>query len=295
MGRSLDVKNHVLSHGYEYETSAYGDRINPVSGKKSFHAGEDLISSKYGADYIIAYQDGKVISTRNSVKGYSEEFASGNYICISHAGGYETRYFHLKPDSLQVETGQTVKKGQVIAFMGGTGMVTGVHLHFQVHLNGDTQNPVPYLTGEKSIPAKSEEITPPASGQKFKIGDNVVISGQLYGTSAAEKPGKTVSNIATKITRYTTGAAAPYNTTGDLGWMKESSIKLAGGAAPVPAAFTVGEKVKIKSSAGIYSRTTTKIPEKYKNKPYTIQQVGDKDVLLKELYSWVLKTDISKV
>ena len=58
-----------------------------------------------------------------------------------------------------------------------------------------------------------------------------------------------------------------------------------------PRTFKVGQKVRIKSSAKKYSRSTVTIPEKYKQKPYTIQQVGKDDILLKELYSWVKKED----
>ena len=56
--------------------------------------------------------------------------------------------------------------------------------------------------------------------------------------------------------------------------------------------FKVGQKVKIKSSAKKYSRSNTAIPSKYKNKNYTVQQVGKDDVLLKELYSWVKMSDV---
>lgn len=59
-----------------------------------------------------------------------------------------------------------------------------------------------------------------------------------------------------------------------------------------PRTFKVGQKVKIKSSAKKYSRSNVTIPAKYKNKPMTIQQVGKDDVLIKELYSWVKKTDV---
>src|SRR5690625_2778358 len=58
-----------------------------------------------------------------------------------------------------------------------------------------------------------------------------------------------------------------------------------------PKSFKVGQKVKIKSSAKKYSRSNVTIPAKYKNKSYTIQQVGKDDVLIKELYSWVKKKD----
>lgn len=59
-----------------------------------------------------------------------------------------------------------------------------------------------------------------------------------------------------------------------------------------PKAFKVGQKVKIKSSAKKYSRSTASIPSKYKNKTYTIQQIGNDDVLIKELYSWVKKSNL---
>lgn len=62
--------------------------------------------------------------------------------------------------------------------------------------------------------------------QKFKIGDNVIISGNLYKNSNANTPSGTIKNKITKITRYSKGTKHPYNTTGDIGWIDESSIKL---------------------------------------------------------------------
>ena len=61
---------------------------------------------------------------------------------------------------------------------------------------------------------------------KFKIGDKVIINGNLYKSSNATTPSSTVKNKITNITRIAKGAKHPYNTTGDLGWMDESSIKL---------------------------------------------------------------------
>lgn len=61
---------------------------------------------------------------------------------------------------------------------------------------------------------------------KFKIGDKVVINGYLYSSSNASKPSSSVSNKITYITRVAKGSKHPYNTTGDLGWMNESDIKL---------------------------------------------------------------------
>lgn len=61
---------------------------------------------------------------------------------------------------------------------------------------------------------------------KFKIGDKVIINGYLYKSSSATAPSGSVKNKVTKITRIASGTKHPYNTTGDLGWMDESSIKL---------------------------------------------------------------------
>lgn len=61
---------------------------------------------------------------------------------------------------------------------------------------------------------------------KFKIGDKVIINGYLYKSSNATTPSGSVKNKITNITRTANGSKHPYNTTGDLGWMNESSIKL---------------------------------------------------------------------
>lgn len=61
---------------------------------------------------------------------------------------------------------------------------------------------------------------------KFKIGDKVIINGYLYKSSNAPTPSGSVKNKVTYITRTANGSKHPYNTTGDLGWMDESSIKL---------------------------------------------------------------------
>ena len=62
------------------------------------------------------------------------------------------------------------------------------------------------------------------------IGKDVIINGQLFGTSAGGNPGKTVSNLKTKITRYAKGAKKPYNTTGDLGWVAAESVTFLDGS-----------------------------------------------------------------
>lgn len=109
-------------------------------------------------------------------------------------------------------------------------------------------------------PTPAPEPTPTPT-QKFKIGDSVVINGNLYTSSTASSPAGTVKNKTTKITRYAAGTAHPYNTTGDLGWMNESDIKLATASTSTSSAITKGCKVKFtgtKSYSGIALASWTK-------------------------------------
>lgn len=61
---------------------------------------------------------------------------------------------------------------------------------------------------------------------KFKIGDKVILNGYIYVSSNATTPAKKITNKVTNITRIAQGAKHPYNTTGDLGWCDEASLKL---------------------------------------------------------------------
>lgn len=104
-------------------------------------------------------------------------------------------------------------------------------------------------------PPKPQPTPKPTPGpsDKFNIGDRVVVNGPLYANSNAASPAGSVSNRTTNITRKNPGSAHPYNTTGDLGWMDESSIRKAEEPkpqptpqpAPQPTGLQVGDIVKI--------------------------------------------------
>lgn len=81
---------------------------------------------------IVAADSGKVVTA-------TYHYSYGNYVMIDHGGGYSTLYAHAS--SLAVSVGQTVTKGQTIAYVGSTGNSTGPHLHFEVRVNGVRQNP----------------------------------------------------------------------------------------------------------------------------------------------------------
>lgn len=139
----------VLKNGYEYMTSGYGNRTYYMNGNKisDFHLGIDLISAKYGTDYIVAFDSGKVVYS-----GYNGGY--GNVVYIDHENGYQTRYAHQQ--YLNVKVGDYVNKGDVLGYMGATGNVTGPHLHFEVRINGNTVNPYDYVFNGKQFPSTKD-------------------------------------------------------------------------------------------------------------------------------------------
>ena len=124
---------------------------------------------------------------------------------------------------------------------GRWGLGSGYTFRAYIYLPDDVQKVV---DGNTPAPAPT-----PGASDKFNIGDKVVINGPLYVNSNAAEPSGSVSNKTTTITRKAVGAAHPYNTEGDLGWMDESSIKKyeepKPTPAPTPAPLAVGDTVKI--------------------------------------------------
>ncbi|MBQ7638424.1 MAG: M23 family metallopeptidase [Clostridia bacterium] len=117
-------------------TSPFGERTHPVYGCESFHSGEDIAAPE--GTPVYSALDGTVTDV-----GVGEK--SGNYVKIAHDGGFETLYCHLR--DANVESGITVRQGDVIGFVGQTGLATGPHLHFEVKLNGEKIDPEALLEG----------------------------------------------------------------------------------------------------------------------------------------------------
>jgi len=118
-----------------YFSSNYGYRIDPITGRNSFHTGVDLIAPT-GTPVVAAA--GGVVAT----VGYVPEY--GNIVEIDHDNGLTTRYAHLSRS--QVKVGDVVMKGQSIAHVGMTGRTTGPHLHFEVREKGIPLNPNKFLS-----------------------------------------------------------------------------------------------------------------------------------------------------
>jgi murein DD-endopeptidase MepM/ murein hydrolase activator NlpD len=115
-------------------TGSFGERLDPFSGEGAFHTGVD-ISSQYG-DGVRSAADGVVTHvTRHA--GY------GRLVVVDHGFGVATWYGHLA--SFMVTPGMTVRRGDLIGYVGVSGRTTGPHVHYEVRINGAPVNPMRYL------------------------------------------------------------------------------------------------------------------------------------------------------
>ena len=110
---------------------------------------------------IYATADGKVEEVSIKYSGY------GKTIVIDHGFGYKTRYAHMH--DFAIRQGQNVKRGELIGYVGNTGISTAPHLHYEVLLNGALINPVHYFFNDLS-PAEYEKIVELASIENQSLG-----------------------------------------------------------------------------------------------------------------------------
>ena len=121
------------AHGWL--TGTFGGRSDPFTGEPGFHQGLDISTERGRPVYATA--DGTVESA-----AYSSDY--GNLVVLRHDFGLSTRYGHLS--RFNVRAGVSVKRGEVIGFVGSTGRSTGAHLHYEILANGKLMNPLQLLT-----------------------------------------------------------------------------------------------------------------------------------------------------
>jgi murein DD-endopeptidase MepM/ murein hydrolase activator NlpD len=124
-----------------YLSSPFGIRLSPFSrrnetdeGLLGFHAGIDITNVENTP--IQATADGEVVEA-----GWMDRY--GNGVLLGHSQQLQTLYAHMA--RVRVKTGQKVTRGDILGDMGRTGNATGVHLHYEVRLNGRPVNPMPYM------------------------------------------------------------------------------------------------------------------------------------------------------
>lgn len=166
-------------------------------------------------------------------------------------------------DVSDLYVGKEIKQGEYYYKMGNKGNATGVHVHIEIskgHVTGyapknayntwEMPNTINVYDGfciaddaviqdgnNYQWKKASDVKEPESSSSKFKIGDKVIVNGNLYKSSESETPSGHINNKVTNITRIAAGSKHPYNTTGDLGWMDEVDIRLA------EQTFKIGDKV----------------------------------------------------
>lgn len=122
-------------------TSSFGMRVHPVTQMVDMHEGLDLIPGSVRE--VTATADGVVLDA--SYRG-----GYGNTVEIEHSNGVTTLYAHLSRNL--VDSGERVRKGQSIGIVGSTGLSTGVHLHYEISVNGQKINPLVAMLARPHVP-----------------------------------------------------------------------------------------------------------------------------------------------
>jgi murein DD-endopeptidase MepM/ murein hydrolase activator NlpD len=130
-----EIPNIWPVRGASHISMYYGQNENPFSGQWYVHKGVDISTYRSG-DPVVSTADGHVAAI-----GF--DLSLGNYIIVAHSHGFITRYGHLM--AFRVSKGQKVQQGQVIGLLGNTGLTTGPHLHYEVHLGTGVIDPLKFL------------------------------------------------------------------------------------------------------------------------------------------------------
>jgi murein DD-endopeptidase MepM/ murein hydrolase activator NlpD len=131
-----------IKGGIGHISMFFGQNENPFTGQYYIHKGIDISTYRQG-DAIVATADGQVVTVDYDATGF------GNYVIIKHKHGFYTRYGHMQ--QFRVTTGQRVQQGETIGYIGNTGLSTGPHLHYEVHVGSDVVDPFKHLNIRSTI------------------------------------------------------------------------------------------------------------------------------------------------
>lgn len=184
-----------------FSSSGYGWRIDPFTGRAALHEGMDFVGPV--GTPIMAAAGGIVISTEAHP-------AYGNLVEIDHGNGLTTRYAHAS--RIFVKTGDIVKRHQKIAAIGTSGRSTGPHLHFEVHVNGVTQNPARYLATGGAL--ANAQVAATQQTRANNIAANAADPSPKVGTNAQvpHKPAEPDINLTSEIRETITPINGPPTT-----------------------------------------------------------------------------------
>ncbi|MER8482105.1 M23 family metallopeptidase [Mesorhizobium sp. M1322] len=148
--RSLTVANGMVTPVNGVMTSTFGPRKHPILGTVRIHKGVDW-AAPLGTPIAAAF-DGEIVFQGDG-SGY------GNLVKISHGDGSETRYAHMQKFADKAGVGAKVKAGDIIGYIGTTGLSTGPHLHFELYRNGQAIDPLGTVTAIATDASAVETLT----------------------------------------------------------------------------------------------------------------------------------------
>ncbi len=129
---SIPAIQPIANEDLKHQPGGFGWRTHPIYKTPEFHPGMDFAAPQ-GTE-IRATGDGVIERADATAQGY------GNHVVINHGYGYETLYGHML--KFVVHAGQKIKRGQLIGYVGSTGLSTAPHVHYEVHKNGQIVNPI---------------------------------------------------------------------------------------------------------------------------------------------------------
>jgi len=124
-----------IKNGIGHVSMAFGQNQHPVYGFWYIHKGMDFSTYRTG-DQIVATANGQVVTV-------GSDMSFGNYVIIKHKHGIYTRYAHM--NSIWIHKGDMVSQGQTIGTIGDSGITTGPHLHYEVHIGSDVVDPSKFI------------------------------------------------------------------------------------------------------------------------------------------------------
>lgn len=169
-------------------TSKFGYRIHPITNRREFHGGVDLVG--VGSDEIVAVKGGTVVRSRIVTDKSNATWQWGNYVAIQGDDGRTIYYCHLA--KRLVKQGDKVKAGDCIGIQGSTGQSTGNHLHFEVRKGTNQENAADYLGISNSVGTYSstEPVKPtaPVPNSGFAIGDKIKLTSDAKYSNGKNVP-----------------------------------------------------------------------------------------------------------
>ena len=180
--RSPAAANGMVTPVNGVMTSTFGPRMHPILKTVRIHKGVDW-AAPVGTPIVAAF-DGQIVFEGDG-KGY------GNLIRISHAGGRETRYAHMQRFAANISVGSTVKAGDLIGYIGTTGLSTGPHLHFELYQDGQAIDPL----GTVTVVATSSDDS------AIELLTNRIVHVESGGSATAKNPLSSATGLGQFISK----------------------------------------------------------------------------------------------